>query len=77
MGEGIIKYTGKKCIVCGGDIVELIVNEYNPKTGPPIVGPGSKGQFHEVSKGFHCESCRLKYADLLIAGVEKIKQRRT
>jgi predicted RNA-binding Zn-ribbon protein involved in translation (DUF1610 family) len=50
-----------KCIVCGGDIVEEIVSKFNPIHGPMIIGPGSRQQFHDVSEGYHCSSCGLKY----------------
>ena len=49
------------CKVCGGDITEKIVHEYNPMTGPPIIGPGSRQQYHYVSKGLYCTQCGVKY----------------
>jgi len=49
------------CKVCGGDVTEKIVQEYNPMTGPPIIGPGSRQQYHYVSKGLHCKQCGVKY----------------
>jgi len=57
------RQTNGKCVVCGGVIVELIEREFDATTGPMIFGPGSKGQFREVSKGFYCshESCGIKY----------------
>lgn len=56
------KSTKGKCVVCGGEIVEVIVTEYNPMTGPPIIGPGSRQQYRDVSKGYHCKNCGIKYA---------------
>jgi len=56
------KPTEGKCVVCKGQIVEMITSEFNPKFGSLIIGPGSKEQFHEVSQGFHCKKCGLKYA---------------
>jgi len=53
--------TDGKCIVCGGEIVGEIIKEFDPKMGPLIIGPGSKQQFHNVDKGFHCKQCGLKY----------------
>jgi len=50
-----------KCVVCSGEIVEKIVNRYMPESGPPIIGPGSKGQFSDVSEGYHCKNCGIKY----------------
>ena len=54
--------TGRKCEVCGGDIFETFKMEYDPGTGPPVIGPGSRQQFHRVSKGFYCKKCGIKYA---------------
>ena len=56
-----IKDTEGKCVVCKGQIVETMITEFDPKTGPPIFGPGSKRQFKEVSRGYHCRGCGLKY----------------
>ena len=56
-----INHTEGYCVVCEGRIVELFVEEFDPKTGPPIFGPGSKRQFKEVSKGYYCDHCGLKY----------------
>jgi hypothetical protein len=55
-----------KCPVCQllgkkGDIVEDITSRFNPMMGPPIIGPGSKGQYHDVHEGYHCLTCGLKY----------------
>ena len=49
------------CVVCGGEIFELVDSEFDPRLGPAIIGPGSKQQHHDVSKGFHCTLCGLKY----------------
>ena len=43
------------------DPFEIIVNEFDPRLGPAVIGPGSKQQHHDVSKGFHCTRCGLKY----------------
>lgn len=53
--------TEGKCRPCGGNIVEKINREYDPALGPMVIGPGSRHQIREVSKGFHCEQCGLKY----------------
>lgn len=50
-----------ECFFCGGQIIEDIVTEYNPITGPIIFGPGSKNQFRNVHKGFYCWKCGLMY----------------
>lgn len=49
------------CVICGGNIIEKVVTEFDPETGPPIIGPGSRSQFRRVSKGFYCQRCGLKY----------------
>ena len=56
-----IRDTEGRCGVCKGQIVEKVSTEYNPMTGPPVFGPGSKRQFKKVSKGYHCKDCGLKY----------------
>jgi hypothetical protein len=53
-----------KCVVCSGLIVQKFVEEYDPTTGPPIIGPGSKKQFRTVSKGYYCKGCGIKYEHL-------------
>jgi hypothetical protein len=49
------------CGVCGGRIVEKKGFAFDPVFGPPIIGPGSRDQHTEVSYGFYCEKCGLKY----------------
>jgi len=58
------KPTGVPCRVCSGEIVEVIVSEFNSKTGLPIYGRGSKEQYRKASKGFHCNKCGIAYAFL-------------
>lgn len=53
--------TGAKCVVCNGQIVEKYVMQFNARTGPLIIGPGSIRQHNRVSQGFHCRGCGLKY----------------
>ena len=65
-----IKETKCVCVVCEGKIVEKIENEFNPTFGVAIIGPGSLNQFCEISKGFYCKGCGLKYEFL---SSEKIK----
>ncbi len=59
------KAQGKKvvgeCVVCEGKIVEDIVREYDPQTGPPVIGPGSRDQFRDVLRGYNCIGCGLYY----------------
>lgn len=55
------KQTEGKCVSCGGVIVEKVVRKFDPTMGSAIIGPGSKNQFHEISEGFYCTNCGLKY----------------
>lgn len=61
--------TSGKCVVCQGGIVEGIVQEYDTRLGPIVIGPGSANQLRERSDGFHCETCGLRYAFLPPANV--------
>jgi len=49
------------CKVCGGDIKEKIVCEYDPATGPPLFGPGSAKQFRDFHRGYYCTRCGIRY----------------
>lgn len=49
------------CVVCSGKIVADTKIEYDPATGPPIYGPGSRRQFKEKTKGYFCTRCGIKY----------------
>jgi hypothetical protein len=55
------KPTEGKCVHCGSPIVERIDREFIAEYGPAIFGPGSRDQFCDVSKGYHCTGCGLKY----------------
>lgn len=58
------KAMGKKCIVCKeGEIVEKIVQKFT-SLSLPIIGPGSRDQFSDVSEGYFCKKCGLKYEHL-------------
>ena len=59
-----IRKTDAFCIVCKGSIVEAFDIEFNPINGPPILGPDGKYQWRRYSKGFHCETCGIKYYKL-------------
>ena len=50
-----------ECVVCQGPIVKDVVREYDPMRGPPVIGPGSRQQFHSVTKGFYCDDCGVYY----------------
>ena len=56
-----IKLTDGQCVFCKGQIVEKITIEYDPLTGPLVLGPGGKGQFKEIGNKYHCRDCGLKY----------------
>lgn len=47
------------CVVCKSAVMEKIEREYNPMTGPLILGPASKDQFNEISKGFSARGAAL------------------
>jgi len=49
------------CMVCKGDIIKDVATEFNPMSGPLIIGPGSRQQFSEVLRGYYCTGCGLKY----------------
>lgn len=55
-----VHYAG--CVVCGGTLSNPTHREYDPMTGPPIIGPGSRAQFRTVSSGIRCDDCGLRYA---------------
>lgn len=55
------KPTDGTCVFCGGEVVEKITNVFDSMFGPPIFGPASRNQYIEVSEGFHCKRCGLKY----------------
>lgn len=61
MAEIIKKPTNGKCRVCGGKIVEVISKNEFVGTGEAIYGPGGRGQWADVSKGFHCKECGIQY----------------
>lgn len=50
--------------LCKGDIVLCITytSEFDPKSGPLIIGPGSRGQFKRLRhQECFCESCGILY----------------
>lgn len=61
------KSTDGKCRVCGGEIVEKIVEEEDDQRWKsPVVGLSMSSevpqkQYHKVSKGYHCKKCGIKY----------------
>ncbi len=57
------KKTNGICGVCSGAIVQKIVRKFDPRTGPQVIGVDgpSDHQFKEVSEGFYCSQCGIKY----------------
>lgn len=56
------KETGGHCVVCSGIIVEAFGRVRSDRPIHPTFGPHSAENYHEVSLGFHCQTCGLKYA---------------
>ncbi len=53
--------TKGKCKACGGPIVEKIESEPTMSKELIPIGPGSAKYFRQVSKGFYCKKCGIKY----------------
>lgn len=54
--------TGKSCRVCKtGMVMKETRSVYDPATGPPIIGPGSRHQTKQETS-YHCGSCGVMYA---------------
>jgi len=51
------------CRVCSGPIVREESRVYDPATGPPIFGPGSRQQFR-LKIILYCAACGLSYHHL-------------
>jgi exosome complex RNA-binding protein Csl4 len=49
-----------KCVVCKGNLMKTEYWQYNPASGPPIIGPGSKNQYFK-QQSLRCPACGLKY----------------
>lgn len=49
-----------ECTACKGNVVEGTYSEYDPATGPPIIGPGSKHQFKSIIE-YYCKDCGIMY----------------
>jgi predicted RNA-binding Zn-ribbon protein involved in translation (DUF1610 family) len=60
-----------KCTACGGDVVEQESSEYDPSTGPMVIGPGSKSQYKRTTSYF-CADCGIVY----VAPPKSMKKRR-
>jgi len=49
------------CRVCGGDIVEKIVQKSYHRGISDVIGPSSGPQFYDAHEGYYCKKCGLKY----------------
>lgn len=49
------------CRVCSGKVYGHVRQEYDPRSGPMIIGPGSKSQIRAVHHGYECSECFLVY----------------
>ncbi len=54
------KTSGHACVVCRGKIIEVTESEFDARTGPLIIGPGSVQQFQEKTS-YHCGQCGIEY----------------
>ncbi|MDP2629754.1 MAG: hypothetical protein Q8P45_03625 [Candidatus Harrisonbacteria bacterium] len=52
--------TESRCRACSGAVVKVISRHYDPSSGPPIIGPGSRSQY-STSTSYHCGTCGLMY----------------
>lgn len=48
------------CSACKGHVVEETTSEYDPASGPRIIGPGYKKQCRKVTS-YYCADCGLVY----------------
>lgn len=48
------------CSACKGRVVKETTSEYNPASGPPIIGPGYRNQCRDVTS-YYCADCGLVY----------------
>lgn len=61
------KDTNKRCLVCGGVIVERSYIPYIPAISKDLIGPGSRNIATEEDReidGWHCGVCGLEYHNL-------------
>jgi len=65
----------EKCIICGGDVEEVITHEFDLKTKFPILSSGIKKQVHVVIKDFYCQKCgSFKHSVPKPKGIEEIEE---
>lgn len=53
--------TTDQCKVCGGSLAPDVTKEFDATLGPAIIGPGSRSQYRNVTHGYYCTVCGLKY----------------
>lgn len=56
---------------CKGKIIEvtIVTHQFNPMTGPLVIGPGSRSQFNKTSHSqCYCASCGLMYNAKVLKG---------
>jgi len=66
-GEKMERSTGKKCLVCGGEIIKRSHIPYKPAVSANLFGPGSRNIATEKDRiidGYHCENCGCEYHKL-------------
>jgi len=58
-----IEQTQHKCRIpgCSGTIVRKFEQRYDPTSGPPIIGPGSRDQYLRTLVARYCEACGVMY----------------
>ncbi len=58
-----IEKTSGICMVCNGEIIERIKRIFDPSLGPQVIGVDgpSNHQFKNVSEGYYCKKCGIKY----------------
>lgn len=61
MAREIERPTNGSCKVCGGEIVQRVIKGEFVGRGMPVYGPAGKGQYADVSEGFHCKECGIQY----------------
>ena len=62
-----------QCIVCGGTVSEDFKLKYDPRSGPLIIGSGSRDQHYWASTGLSCDMCGLLYKKLPEAYATRLK----
>jgi len=65
----------EKCIICGGDVEEVITREFDLKPKFPILSSGIQKEVHVIIKDFYCEKCKLfKHSASKLKSTEEIEK---